>query len=200
MKYCGKCGTQMENNVKFCPGCGEAQTDMGDPIAAVKDTVVKNKKTIMKVAVVAVAALLVILLLVKIFTPGYKKTANKLLDAIEDLRVDKMLDLMPDFMTEELDKDDIEELQEEIEDEMDDIKISCKITDTEKMDDDAIEALETTFDLIYDKSVNIKKGYVISADMTAKTDGKKATQSFSFSVIKIGSKWRVYAPSLDSFY
>ncbi len=22
MKYCGKCGTQIEDNVKFCPGCG----------------------------------------------------------------------------------------------------------------------------------------------------------------------------------
>ena len=22
MKFCGKCGTKIEDNIKFCPGCG----------------------------------------------------------------------------------------------------------------------------------------------------------------------------------
>lgn len=200
MKFCGKCGTQMENNVKFCPSCGEAQTDMADPVAAVKDTVVKHKQMILKVAVVAVAAVLVIVLLAKLFTPGYKKVANKYLDAIEDMRVDKMLDCWPDFMTEDLDKDELKELQEEADDEMDGIKISCKITETEKMSDETIEAMENTFDLYYDKSVNIKKGYVVTADMTLKKDGEKETMSFTFQVIKIGSKWYVYQSSLSFLY
>ncbi len=41
MKFCGKCGTQIEDNVKFCPGCG-ASTEQPAQQAQVQQTPPQN--------------------------------------------------------------------------------------------------------------------------------------------------------------
>ncbi|MBQ9119647.1 MAG: zinc-ribbon domain-containing protein [Lachnospiraceae bacterium] len=198
MKFCAKCGNSMEDNVKFCPACGEAQ-EMGDPVAAVAEGLKKNKKKIITIALIAVAAILVIVLLAKLFTPGYKKAAKKFMNAVEDLDLQEMYDLMPDFMVD-MDKDEIRDKQNDMEDEMGDYKISYTITQTEKMDEERIESLEEDFDWMYDESVNIKKGYEVYVKMTVKEDGKKDTDTVVLYSLKIGSKWYVYPLGLGFMY
>ncbi len=207
MKFCAKCGQQMEDNLKFCPACGAEQNSSAelDPVTAVKDSFSKNKKLIAKIGIIALAAIIVVILLVKIFTPGYKKAADKYLDAFADLKVTKMMDMLPEFVFNDYDKDQLRDIKQEIEDEMEDefkdIKISFTITDTEKMDKDAIENIEERADNRYDETIKVKKGYYVTAKMTAKHDGEKMSDYYGFQVIKIGSKWYIYDTSfMNLFY
>lgn len=190
----------MEDNVKFCPACGEPQQVNADPVAAAKDgldKLMKNKKQIGIIAGIAVAAIVVLIILVNLFTPGYKKAAKKFFKAMASGRMDKMIDRMPDFMTEDLDKSDIKDMQKAYKELMSEIKMSYKITNSEKLDKDEIEALEAQIERYFDEEVNIKKAYKVYAKLTAKKGGDKDTQTASIYVIKLKSKWYVYSRDFD---
>lgn len=197
MKFCGQCGTSMEDSVKFCPACGEPQKENDDPVAAVKNTVLKNRKKLKKYAVIAVAAIVVIFVLVNLFTPGYKKAVKKYFNAYEDKNFSKMFDLYPDFLTETIDKDVMREIQSELKSELSGIKLSYKIIDTDRMDDDEIENIEERFEHYYDEDVNIKKAYQVTVKLTAKMNGESETVKMSVVAMKIGFKWYIYDTSMD---
>lgn len=203
MKFCGKCGASMEDNAKFCTSCGEPQEITNDPVESLKggvvvlkDGIMKNRKKIGKIAGIAVAAVLVLIILSKLFTPGYEKAVKKFFNALVDQNIDKMMDRMPDFMTEDMDDDEIKEAQKLLKNELSGVKISFKIKDSEKLDKDEIESLEKSIEFLYDEEVNIKKAYHVSVELTMKIDGDKESETLSVISIKIGSKWYVYT-SLD---
>lgn len=59
--FCFNCGKQLEDHMKFCPGCGAKQSDSGQQYSG-KQT--KNSGNKGKVLIIAVAALALILLLI----------------------------------------------------------------------------------------------------------------------------------------
>ena len=63
--YCKSCGTRLEDNVHFCPQCGQAiqeseATDGSNPVAAPANIPVKPKMALWKKILIAVATIIVL--------------------------------------------------------------------------------------------------------------------------------------------
>ena len=73
MAFCGKCGIEIEENVKFCPGCGEATgavetAQAAEPVVTAElspDKDAQDNKTM---------AILAYILCIPLFTGDYKKS------------------------------------------------------------------------------------------------------------------------------
>ena len=112
--FCGKCGQEIPDGVRFCPRCGNAIANAGQGTDAVgpgypgnysSQSVPVTKKTnrIIGIAVVAVAAILVVALVLVLFGGrNYKKAAEEYVEAMYEADSEKMMELMPKDLREAL--------------------------------------------------------------------------------------------------
>lgn len=97
--YCGKCGTQLDDNAKFCKNCGEKVhgADVPMPVPGKK-----NHRLIGIIAVVLVAAI-IILSAVNLFGGrSATDTADALLEAMSEFDLVKVHELYPKPVQEKL--------------------------------------------------------------------------------------------------
>lgn len=166
-KFCGNCGTQMEDNAAFCPNCGNA----------VEVSASASKKTNNKlVGIIACAAVVVIALIIALTSGGnYKSVAKKYVESFlkfdyrgikstliydVDELFEELVDTLVDqsgmskkevfeMLSDELDvkikdTDDIfrkmfEVAEKEIKDEYGKYSVKVKVVDAEELDEDEIE-------------------------------------------------------------
>lgn len=88
MKFCGKCGTKLEDSAKFCPKCGEVSEDLSQ-LAPEPVPVKKKSKKLPILAVIAL--LLVVVVVVTLLIP--KKETVYLMTSREIFQVNDYADL-----------------------------------------------------------------------------------------------------------
>ena len=137
---CPNCGVQLPEGSTFCGNCGNSiataapAENTASPASAEKKITFAGKtislpKNIIKIAGIAVAAVIVLVLIISLFSGGYKKTAKKYMQSVMDMNYTKMAKLVPynckklakDLVAEEADAEDMskKEVYEEISDDFD---------------------------------------------------------------------------------
>lgn len=111
-KYCGNCGTQLEDDVKACGNCGMPVEDTIVPMLSFKDPEKqkKTKKTVTGIiaAVALVVAVVIAFNIVFQFT-GYNGLLRKTMKAYENYDIDTLISLSSNVYYYEDDEDWIEE-------------------------------------------------------------------------------------------
>lgn len=217
--FCGKCGTQMEDNALFCPNCGErtVNTDVNTK----KQSKVNAKKFALPLAIVAGVVLIVVLFVSLIGGGGYKKTLDNYYKAHENNDADLMYNsVVAQYWIDYIEKGSgdpyaMEMIEDSLEDNIDDwdcgenIKITYKIENERRATKEQLEDLEDNiYDwyayFVYDRDeFSITDAYVLDIDFTVK--GDEGTESFHYPdgllLIKENGKWRIPRGSIScSFY
>lgn len=214
--FCGKCGTQMEDNALFCPNCGEKTTNDG----LQNQSKINSKKFTLPFGLVAIVALIVVIIVSLIGGGGYKKTLDNYYKAHEkndaDLMYNKVIaQYWIDYTNEGWSNSAYESIQDGIEDRIeewdcgDDIKITYKIQNERRATKEQLKDLEDNiYDwyayYVYDRDeFSITDAYLLDIDFTVK--GNEGTESFHYPdgllIIKEKGKWRIPRGSIScSFY
>ena len=98
-KYCGNCGSQMDDSAKVCGNCGtpfDSVIKFADPEKQ-KATEEKVKRTV-SICAVAVALILVVVIALKVITSftGYNGLVRKVMNAYEKYDIDTLVSLSSD--------------------------------------------------------------------------------------------------------
>ena len=211
--FCTKCGAQNDNGAKFCIKCGEklettavTVTKSGPPALA---NLTGDKR---KLITVIAGALAVILLLSLVFGGrGWKKTANKFMDAFLDMDAKGIVAVMPDKVLdraleeEGYSKNDrkvlIAELQEELDYSMSylemfgDIDMDYKIRGAEDVSRDDLADLKEMYS---EFDVKVSAAKEVDVEITIEVSEMSQTQSVEIVVIKIGRSWYIDIGSLGN--
>lgn len=86
--FCGKCGTQIEDNALFCPNCGEKTVNTD--LSVQKRQKAEAKKFALPIGIVAGVVVIIVLVASLFGGGGYKKTLNNYCKAIENSDADLM--------------------------------------------------------------------------------------------------------------
>ena len=211
--FCTKCGAQNNNGAKFCIKCGEklettavTVTKSGPPALA---NLTGDKR---KLITVIAGALAVILLLSLVFGGrGWKKTANKFMEAFTDLDAQGMVEMMPDKLLEKAleeegySKNDRKVLIAELQDELDasmsiigmygDIEMDYKILGAQ---DVSREDLADLKEMYSELDIKVSGAKEVEVEMTVEVMGMSQSQSLELVVIKIGRSWYIEVESMGS--
>lgn len=198
-----------------------AQAKISDGFNTAKDTVstaVKtgDKKTLFIVGGIGVAILVVIIILLCLLFGGgsYKTPLDNFVKACEDGDGDALKDLLPgDFidiiedsklLKKQFDFDDMaEDVKDDLEDEYGKkIKVSYKINDKEKLDEDELEDIEDTYNNYFagllddDEEYKVKEGYDLDITFKIKGNEDDDEEDVDITVVKVNGDWVM---SMDSF-
>lgn len=222
--YCGKCGSEVNNGVLFCPNCGEQLTQeyVINNSAAVKPA----KKGVGKFLKIIIPAIVIIALaitaIVLVKNNSYKKVAEKFYKAVETQDINLMKSIISqywidyqiaDYDTDEYLDGDIESVFIDVIEALDcgdNIEIlSCTIINEKKADKDDLKALK---DNIYDWyayyvysedefNSSISDACVVTLRIKARGDEDTNMLTTDLLTVKENGKWKVAVGYLDnSFY
>lgn len=140
-KFCGNCGTVMDDAAAVCGNCGAPLAEATQAPAAkgkvdVKAIIAKatgvakevvegakkgDKNSIIKGGIALAAVAVVIILVISLFsTPGYEGVAKKLIKAIDNDKPESIVKLLPQFVFED-DYEDEDDYADSFEDMIDEI-------------------------------------------------------------------------------
>ena len=199
-KFCSKCGAETQDGIKFCAGCGTPVETAETPVAtatveapvtatpavAKKPAIdLKNKKTLIVVAVAA--AVLVILLIVLIFNllfGGYKAAIKDYVKATSNAT--------------SMDLDTVMTYGKGV-------KMTSKITDKEKIDKRDVETIQEYFeDVEYDgknykgaDKIKVSSAYIVEVELSIKGRDDDDKNDVNFLVLKVNGDWYVTYSSVD---
>lgn len=223
--YCGKCGSEINNGVTFCPNCGEQ---------LIKEYIIKNSegkkpvkqisgkklKIIIPIVVIAIIAVVAIVLIQN--NSGYEKVVEDFYKAVETQDITLMKSTLAqywidyqtaDYDTDEYLNDDIENIIEDIIDDADcgdNIEIlSCTITGEKKATKDDLIALKDNIYAWYayyvysedDFNSSVRDACVVTVRVKVKGNEDADIITSEMLVIKENGKWKIVLGSLNnSFY
>jgi len=199
MKFCGKCGAQLEDNATVCPNCNEPVGGNDAPkqepkknastTGSVNNTVntsnVTSGKSLNKTALIAiiagcaVAVIILIAIIVNALT-GYKKPIKKYFKTqLAAYKSTSSYTIPWEYKKG---------------------KYSYKLEfgDKEKLDKGELKDLEEAFDDAYDpdKKVKFSKGYVVEVNVEKEyKEGDDKDAHYFFIVVKTSGKWCIYDAS-----
>ena len=219
--FCSKCGLQLEDDIAFCPNCGQVATTVTTTATGVKASTsafygktsqisksidLKNPK----VLGIAIAAVVVVVLLFSTLFGGqsYKSAVNNFMDGVFEADAKQLLSAFPDEVIDEMcDEEDMSksELIDYMDDELDDLidmldtyydgwSVDYKIISTEKYDSDDLEWIEEEYDEV---GIKIKEAKMVTVEMTVEADDMSESEEMEIGVIKIGNSWYVDAQNVD---
>lgn len=169
-----------------------------------------NFNKIVGIAAVGVLALIILIILISTLGAGYKKPIGNFLKAIEEKDPKAYVKTIPDFeydyykkklkdsdkydKPEDLFEEQLEKSLEELEDDYGKkIKLSYKVVDKEKLDDDDLKDIKKIFKENYDeKSVDVSKGYEVDVEVKVKGKDDKDEEDVTFTVVKVNGDWVIY--------
>ncbi len=223
-KFCGNCGTMMDDSAAVCGNCGTPLSNNAQPAnkanpleGVLKGVKNGNKNTLIKGGIAAVVAVVVLVLIISLFSGGSDKAVKKLIKAYDKENAAAIVKLTPEFMInyaediygswgEEYDAEkeiekEIESFYEMMEEEdlEGNLKFSYKIKDEDKLDkddlEDVAEEMEAMFDDFDEKKLKAAVEYEV--DVTVKAGGEKENLDLEVYVIKYGGKWYVFSYEWD---
>lgn len=217
-KFCENCGAEMDDNQVVCPNCGNGAAE------EVKSTVVENassateatsEKTsdansalksdnVKKIAIiggiVAVAAI-ILAIIISIISGGWKKPIDNYFKGMQKANLKTYEKAYPEFYNDKmkLDEDDMEKMLDSLEDEYGEkIKISYKITKSEKIKKDDLENIAKYIEKIYKEDVKVTAGKEVKVKATIKGKDDEDTDTDKMYVYKIDGKWKLFNVSPET--
>lgn len=209
-KFCGHCGTKLDDSAKICGNCGRPLGDAAGKIPGVDyassqekaQKKQKSKKTVKLVLVIAALVLVAaaVISLVGNFT-GYNGLTRKVMSAYKSYNIEKLVDLSSgvyDYSAEEYARVYFENMVgyalDSFENELGhDYKISYEIVDTYKMNKRSRETLEDELTMIYpDYDDHLVDSVAVAVvEVTAKRGGNTAYRSLEIIMTKEGGSWKL---------
>lgn len=211
--YCGNCGTQIDDSIKFCPNCGEMINGRAGHNAQVineSNPPVPKKKHKLLSFCIAVLIIIAGVLLCTQNTPG--KVAVKACKTTLDGNMKAYYQLLSKPYREYMVGDHgwfstKEEFQKELlyfaEDFQNEIRRSCgekykvqfEVIDTDKYDNQRLTTLKSKLQRDYDYDMNkIKAATIVTVRITASGENGEANWTTEQSCVKIGGRWYIHRP------
>lgn len=224
-KFCGNCGAASDDNANVCGNCGApfaaSKSGVGDifaKIPGVNNINIKPEQKaqitkIAKIAVPAVAGLVVILILIfGIIVPntGARGAVKQYFAAIQKCDAEKYIKYMPEM--DQLDYKDNEDtsIEEEIEDLLserqdgmedeygDNVKYKIKVTKVDDLSKKKFKAIKETYKNNEDlDGIELDKAVEVDFDITIKGKDDDDEGDGSVIVIKEDGKWKVFEDTLE---
>ncbi|MBR6785058.1 MAG: zinc ribbon domain-containing protein [Clostridia bacterium] len=223
-KFCGNCGAASDDNAKMCGNCGapfaESKNGVGailSKIPGVNDINIKPEQKelitkIVKIAIPAVAALVVVLIVIFaaiVPNTGAQGAMKKYFKALAKADTATIVEMMPAKYTSDEDEDLGEYLdeyfeytQEDLEDKYGEYKYKVKDVKAKKLDKDDLEDYQDAYDELVDfseeygdgefEAPKITAGYKIKCDLEIKGDKKDKDGKCTVIMLKENGKWVVY--------
>ncbi len=214
MAFCNNCGSYIEDETKSCPVCNSIPDDnnkknnlnASNAFNSVKTKVAGNKKLALVIGVIAVV--LVIVLVISLFGgKGYEKAVDKYIDVMLKGNVEKVKDLAPeaywDYLEDTYDVD-IDDLVEELEETSEDmleafedeygerIKISYKVTDADRFDEDDLKDVKDALKDKYDiAKKSVTDAYELEIELKIKGSDDEDEDEMELYAVKVDGKWYV---------
>lgn len=203
--FCGKCGTQNADDASVCVNCGAELKKKEKPKKTISP--VSNNSKIGKIAVVVAALILAFLLF---GGRSYKSVANKYIDAIFDNDAKAIINLAPSKVAKYLkQEDEYDDVIESGNRELNIInnlyslyfddgkyKVSHKITYKEDIKDGSLDYIKNNYKEL---GVNVKAAKDIEVEVTLKSKDEEKTDTYYFTVIKVGRSWYLDVTSINIF-
>lgn len=207
-KFCGNCGTELDDNAKVCGNCGTPLDDGVSNISGIeyKHTDPEKKKKIKKVikriltAIISAVVIAVVCISVLSFT-GYKGMIRKVMKAYKNYDIDALVDMSSDmyFYREE---DYVEEYFEySVGSDLDfyedsvghSYKLSYEIKEIYTLSDRKFsEMIDTIAGFYSDFDADIiQKIVVADITVTAKQGSKSVDNDVQITLSKEGNSWKV---------
>lgn len=225
MAFCPNCGRKIEDETKGCPVCDakkETASQTNEPLTSNfnNNFGVENKpkpagnKNFGIIIGAAVALILVIVLIVSV-TGGkpYEKALDNFFSITMTGKLDKLKDMAPpsywEYVEEEYDvdvddmidelEDTMDELIEEIEDEFGkNIKLTYKVTDADRFDEDDLKDVKDEMKDNYDISKkSVTDAYELEVELKMKGSEDSDEDEVEIYVVKIDGKWYVMSEYYD---
>ena len=205
-KFCGNCGTELEDNAKICGNCGTPLEGVSDNIQRLKITDPKKQEKMKKMVklvgglAVLVIVAVIVLNVISQYT-GYNGLLRKVMIAYEDYDIDTLISLSSD-MYYYGDEDWVEYYFEyNVGEDLDyfesavghSYKLSYKVNETYSMSERKVNELFEEIDNTYtdfDISV-IKKIVVADLTLTAKQGNKSVDRDIDIIMTKEEGSWRL---------
>ncbi len=224
-KFCGNCGSQMDDNAVVCGNCGCSMSDNKTtfkPSDPEQDKAKKSKikKIIGICAAVVAVALVVVICFNFIGGRSYKSVVDTYIEAsIKEPDAAAALELFPDELlskslrdegmtrTEAVKKlqDSLDSAVEQIEKYCDDWSVSWEVVDIVDASNSEVKYLSDDCEDLYDFKVSAKKDLTVEIAVEVTVDGetKTNTQDLDLTLIKSGKSWYLWGiegSSIDSLF
>jgi hypothetical protein len=209
--FCTICGAKVAGNqqqasgntgaVPFVEGYQSTPTYGGNQYPQKSN----NKKTIMIAGIAAAAFIFIVIIILvgkSILTPNYNKPIKYMVKGMQNGDFDLMMKAYPDFMKDQIEEslayysDDINDFMKEYmntfkEQYGDNFVVTYKIVDKEKLDSSDVESLEEEIEYTYDEKINIDEIYELDVELSIKGSDGEDSDTSTFTVFKVGSKWYI---------
>ncbi len=210
--FCQFCGKDIAEG-EVC-GCEKEREVLNESTENAEITEKKKPDTMLIAAAVAfVAVIVLVVILIASIGGGYKKPVKDFVKALNKcdgtLMVDTVFtDKMIRYMEKEenMDYDDLcdefddllDNMMDELEDEYgDDVKITLKIEDKDKLDEDDIEEIEDYYKE-EDIRITIKKAYELECNLAVEGEDDDDDEDFDIIVIKVKDEgWKLCLSSME---
>lgn len=199
-KFCEDCGAEIDDAAVKCQACTNKGVQTSNATADVASNPIKNSasskgsmnKTLIFGGVGIVAIIAIIIACVCLFSNSYKTPINNMFKGMQKADLKTYLKTFPEFMEadKKFDQEYLDDLLKSYEKEYGkNIKISYKILDKEKLDEEDLEEMEEKIEKYYDEEVKVKAGYDVTVKSTIKGKKDSETSTRTVSVYKIDGKW-----------
>lgn len=213
-KFCENCGAEMDDNQVVCPSCGNgAEAKVEETVASATETTTTttsttsssaNKDNLKKYGIIggiALAVIVILSIIISIVTSGWKKPIDNYFKGMEKANLKTYQKAYPDFYNDkmDLDEDDMDDMKDSLEDKYGEkIKISYKITKSEKIKKDDLKKVQEYIKKVYDEDVKVSAGKEVKVKATIKGKKDDDTDTSKMYVYKIDGKWKLFNTSPET--
>lgn len=202
-KFCGNCGTQLEDSAKICGKCGTPLDGVPTNIPGLKIADPEKQKKTVKLVVGLIAFVIVAVIAFNVVSQytGYNRLLRKVMTAYENYDIDTLISLSSDmyYYGEE---DWVEHYFEyNVGDALDSFessvghsyKLSYEIDETYTLSDRKLDTLMDTIESTYsDFDVSVIKQVVIAdITVTAKQGNKSVERDLRIAMTKEKDAWKL---------
>ncbi len=208
-RFCGNCGSAVDDNAKVCGSCGtplEANNKVVSKIPGVqyidpekKAKTAKKVKTFFGLAALIIVAVIVFNI-VSGFV-GYKGAVRKIMNAYEDYDIDTIVSMSSDYYYCMTDENYVEEyFGDIISEDLDDFeeysghnyKFSYEITDSYKMAEHKLDDLLDSLSYYEEFDADIiDKVMVVEIEVVAKSKNNNYTKDLTLTLTKESGSWKL---------
>lgn len=205
-KFCGNCGTQLEDNAKICGNCGTPLEGTSTNIPGLKvvdpEKQKKIKKTVKRVVGLAILVVVAIIAfnIVSQFT-GYNGLLRKVMTAYENYDIDTLVSLSSDmyyygeedwveYYFEYSVGDDLDSFESSV---GHSYKLTYEVNETYVMSERKVDEMLSEIEYSYsDFDVSIIEEVVVAdLTVTAKQGSKSVNQDMNIVMTKENGTWRL---------
>ncbi len=208
-RFCGNCGSAVDDNAKVCGSCGtplETNDKVVSKIPGVQYIDPEKKaKTAKKVKLFfGLAALIIVVVIVFNIVSGfvgYKGAVRKIMNAYEDYDIDTIVSMSSDYYYCMTDENYVEEyFGDIISEDLDDFeeysghnyKFSYEITDSYKMAEHKLDDLLDSLSYYEEFDADIiDKVVVVEVEVTAKSKNNDYTKELTLTLTKESGSWKL---------